>query len=89
MNMSNQSIDRINNSNNNRNKTNVQPKIQDMNFNVLPSQKNMLQKENIILSIETKLYTLHQEKDKVYINLFKFNFFSYHQNFQNYQSFLK
>lgn len=35
-------------------------------INVLPSQKNIFIKEGKILEIETKLYSLQQERDKVY-----------------------
>jgi len=68
LNLSNFSHDR-NTNNMPRNNMNQQNKLPDNKINVLPSQKNILQKESIILSIETKLYTLQQEKDKVNINI--------------------
>jgi hypothetical protein len=35
-------------------------------INILPSQKNIVSKENKILEIETELYTLQQEREKVF-----------------------
>jgi len=68
INDSNQSNDR--NKNNISRNINIRQKSQETNINVLPSQKNMLKKESLILSIETKLYTIQQEKDKVNSKIF-------------------
>jgi hypothetical protein len=35
------------------------------NINILPSQKDIIKKESRILDIETKLYTLQQEREKI------------------------
>lgn len=44
-----------------QNKKNFETKI-----NILPSQKDIVKKESRILEIETKLYALQQEREKVY-----------------------
>jgi hypothetical protein len=38
-------------------------------MSILPSQRNIIEKESIILEIETQLYTQQQEREKVSIKL--------------------
>ena len=57
-------------------------------INVMPSQKNMIQKESLVLQIEKKLYTYQQEKDQV-IFLFYFIIFQVSSEFSKLPEFPK